>query len=200
MAHKFKPIYCLAYALCCLLVLTACGGKNDSNIPEEIDSPTDVSEIDYDDLLSFKGRYYYEDDKYKGVFGIDVSTFQDDIDWKKVSEDDVKFAYIRIGRRGAADGHIFIDDLFETNYRGAYENGIKVGVYFFSQAYDEKEAIEEAEWVLRHIKDKHIDLPIAYDCETVWLSGGAAPRIEGLSGEQLTDNALAFCARLGDAG
>ena len=57
---------------------------------------------------------------------------------------------------------IYEDDEFEKNYQGAKENGIEVGVYFFSQAISEKEAREEAEWVVKQLKGKQIDLPVVY--------------------------------------
>jgi len=165
--------------------------------PEEIfpkDEPTEViePEVDYKNIKSISGKYYYEDDYFTSMFGIDVAEFQKEIDWKKVKEDSVEFAYIRLGRRGATQGDLYMDDYFETNYKGAKDNGIKVGVYFFSQAIDEKEAIEEAHYVLSALENKPIDLPIAYDLEEVFLEDGLVSRIFLLDKEQLTKNAIAF--------
>ena len=165
--------------------------------PEEIfpdDEPTIEAEpeVNYKDIKSISGKYYYEDDNYTSMFGIDVAEFQHEINWKKVREDSVEFAYIRLGRRGATQGDLYMDDYFEANYKGARENGIKVGVYFFSQALDEKEAIEEAHYVLSALENKPIDLPIAYDLEEVFLEDGLVSRIFLLDKVQLTKNAIAF--------
>ena len=154
-----------------------------------------IPEIDYSKIDIISGKYYYEDDHFTSSFGIDVSEFQEDIDYRKVKEDKVEFVYMRIGRRGATTGLLYDDEEFEKNYKGAKENGLKVGVYFFSQAIDEKEAVEEAEWVLERLKGKQIDLPVVYDLEEVYLED-ETPRIEGLEASQFTDNALAFMKRI----
>ena len=148
-------------------------------------------EIDYSKIDVISGKYYYEDEHFTSSFGIDVSEFQEEIDWKKVSEDKVEFAYIRVGRRGATTGLLYEDEKFEENYKGAKENGIKTGVYFFSQAINEEEAVEEAKWVIDHIKDKELDLPVVFDCEEVYLSD-EKPRLDGLDKEQHTANTIAF--------
>ena len=165
--------------------------------PEEVfpsEEPTaqNEPEIDYKKIQSVSGKYYYEDEYFTSSFGIDVAEFQHEIDWKKVKEDSVEFAYIRLGRRGATQGDLYMDECFEANYKGAKENGLKIGVYFFSQALDEKEAIEEAHYVLSALENKPIDLPIAYDLEEVSLEDGLVSRIYLLDKEQLTKNAIAF--------
>lgn len=162
----------------------------------EIDEPADTNyEINYEDIKVVSGKYFYEDDNFTSSFGIDVSTFQDEIDWNKVKNDSVEFAYIRIGRRGATTGLLYEDDLFEANYEGAKKAGLKIGVYFFSQAINETEARQEADWVIDELKGKEIDLPIAYDCEEVFLENELS-RVIFLDKEDITKNALAFCRRL----
>ena len=162
----------------------------------EIDEPADTNyEINYEDIKVVSGKYFYEDDNFTSSFGIDVSTFQDEIDWNKVKNDSVEFAYIRIGRRGATTGLLYEDDLFEANYEGAKKAGLKIGVYFFSQAINETEARQEADWVIDKLKGKEIDLPIAYDCEEVFLENELS-RVIFLDKEGITKNALAFCRRL----
>ena len=69
-------------------------------------------EIDYSKIDIISGKYYYEDEHFSSSFGIDVSEFQDEIDWKKVAEDKVEFAYIRLGRRGATTGLLYEDKNF----------------------------------------------------------------------------------------
>lgn len=162
----------------------------------EIDEPADTNyEINYEDIKVVSGKYFYEDENFTSSFGIDVSTFQDEIDWNKVKNDSVEFAYIRIGRRGATTGLLYEDDLFEANYEGAKKAGLKIGVYFFSQAINETEARQEADWVINKLKGKEIDLPIAYDCEEVFLENELS-RVIFLDKEDITKNALAFCRRL----
>jgi len=156
-------------------------------------------QIDYSKIESISGKYYYEDENFTSSFGIDVSEFQDEIDWKKVKEDSVEFAYIRIGRRGATTGLLYEDEKFLQNYNGARENGILTGVYFFSQAKDEKEALEEAEWVKEHLKDKKVDLPIVYDCEEVFLEDEES-RLTGIDKVQLTANTIAFLEEMKKSG
>ena len=72
--------------------------------------------------------------------GIDVSRFQGKIDWKKVAESGVEFAFIRVALRGTSEGKLLVDDMFENNIKGATENGIQVGVYIYSQALNKEEA------------------------------------------------------------
>ena len=97
--------------------------------------------------------------------GIDVSTWQGTIDWKKVKESGINFAMIRCGFRGMESGEITIDSYFLKNIKGAIANNINVGVYFFSMAKNREEAIEEAKWVVNLIKDYDISYPVAIDTE-----------------------------------
>ncbi len=198
--NKFKNLRLELIILVLFLVFTSLIvlGRREKKVPEDIveeETVDSIKEIDYTKIDVISGKYYYEDEHFSSSFGIDVSEFQDDIDWKKVKNDSVEFAYLRIGRRGATTGLLYEDDKFEQNYKGAKENGLKIGVYFFSQAINEKEAVEEAEWVIEHLKGKQLDLPVVYDCEEVFIED-EKPRLEGLEAKQLTDNALAFIKRI----
>ncbi|MDO4940968.1 MAG: GH25 family lysozyme [Erysipelotrichaceae bacterium] len=125
-----------------------------------------VEEDQYDYSLIKGGEILtYEDDEYTSMFGIDVSEFSDDIDWEKVKRAGVQFVYIRLGYRGKNLGNLFLDEQFENYYEGAKAVGLKVGVYFYSQATSQYEAAQEANFVLENIADKQIDFPIAYDLE-----------------------------------
>lgn len=159
----------------------------------------DIPTVEYEKIIDNNGRYSYEDSTYTSSFGIDVSEFIEDIDWKKVKNDDVEFVYMRLGRRGATTGLLYLDDKFEEYYQKATENNLKVGVYFFSQAVNEKEAREEARFVINNLKHKTVHLPVAYDLEEVNLPNETA-RIDGLTKEQFTKNALAFCEELEEYG
>lgn len=146
---------------------------------------------DYDKELFIEndqGIMHYQDDNYIEEMGIDVSEHQRVIDWKAVKDSGVDFAYLRAGYRGYSEGGLHQDYYFLDNYNGAKENGIKVGVYFFSQAINEKEAREEAEYLIDIIKDLDIDLEIVYDYEMPSES-----RIKDLPKPQYSLNALSFC-------
>src|SRR5699024_9273816 len=79
---------------------------------------------------------------------VDVSEHQANIDWQQVKDSGMEFAILRIGYRGMTEGGLNLDATFEQNYQGATAAGLKVGVYFFSQAITQKEAQEEAKYVL----------------------------------------------------
>lgn len=129
--------------------------------------------------------------------GIDVAKYQGDIDWKKVAADGVEYAFIRTGARGTTGGTILNDEKFEDNIEGALKNGIQAGVYFFSQAITEDEAIEEAEFVIDLIEPYKISYPVVFDLEEVT---SANARTAGLTREEYTKNCIAFCETIKDAG
>lgn len=129
--------------------------------------------------------------------GIDVSKFQGKIDWQKVANDGVDFAYIRLGYRGYGSGKIVTDDTYEYNIENCNAAGLDTGVYFFTEAISEKEAIEEADYVLENIRDYQIDLPIVIDVEE---SASSDSRTKDLTKEERTDIVIAFCNRIKEAG
>ena len=126
------------------------------------------------------------------VLGIDVSYWQGgDIDWAKVKASGVKFVFIRVGNRGLSKGKISKDIYFERNIKGALENGILVGIYFYSCSITEEEAIEEANFVIEILepyKDK-ITLPSCFDYEGF---SNALNRNYGMTKAQITANCIAF--------
>ncbi len=128
--------------------------------------------------------------------GIDVSKWQGKIDWKKVKESGIYFAFIRVGYRGG-DGNIYEDEWATYNLQQAEANGILIGVYFFSTAISQEEALEEAQWVLDYIEGYPISYPVVYDCE-----GATDPesRVYSLTAEERTDNALAFLDKISEYG
>ncbi|MDD6734665.1 MAG: glycoside hydrolase family 25 protein [Lachnospiraceae bacterium] len=110
---------------------------------------------------------YTEKDKLKSEVGIDVSKYQGKIDWKKVKAAGVDYAMIRIGIRGYESGALVLDETCEDNIKGAIGAGIPVGVYFFSQAVTQEEALEEAHLVMETIAPYKITYPVAIDIEDV---------------------------------
>lgn len=151
-----------------------------------------------DDFAERNGRLSYLGKDYSIRYGVDVSEHQHEIDWNRVADAGIDYAYIRVGRRGYTEGGIFEDPWFERNIRGAQNAGLDVGVYFFSQAINASEAFEEAQFVLDHIADRHITLPVIFDWEPVESENGA--RTDDLSQETATGCAIAFCEKIRKAG
>lgn len=142
-------------------------------------------------------EYVNDLDEVVSKKGIDVSRYQEKINWEKVADDGVEYAFIRAGVRGSTEGKLLEDANFEANIEGALENNINVGVYFFSQAVSEKEAVEEAELVLEMIEPYDIKYPVVYDLEEVTSSDA---RTKNLTKEEYTKNCIAFCETIKEAG
>ena len=127
--------------------------------------------------------------------GITVTKYQNranadkgGIDWAKVAADGVDFAMIRIGY------YKDMDPYYSMNMQGASANGIKTGVFFYTQALDTQSAVDEANYVLKMVRDYPVSYPIAYDVESQHLLDN------GLTKQQITDNINAFCKVISDAG
>ena len=148
--------------------------------------------------LDEKGRVTYEENGRRARTGIDVSTYQQEIDWEAVAADGIDFAILRLGYRGYTEGGLFPDQTFQTNLQGALDAGLDVGVYFFSQAITPQEAEEEADYILSAIEGYNITYPIAFDWEPI--SPGNNARTDGLDNQVLTQCAAAFCEKIRDAG
>lgn len=128
-----------------------------------------------------------------GVLGIDVSKWNGNIDWDAVKNSGVSYVIIRCGYRGSSAGSLIEDPKFTTNIKGATAAGLKVGVYFFTQAVDEREAVEEASMVLEQVKNYKISYPIFLDVES---SGG---RADSLDKATRTAVCKAFCETIQNA-
>ena len=141
-------------------------------------------------------------DEKNGVtarMGIDVSEFQgEEIDWKQVKKSGVEFAIIRLGYRAYGEsGDLVLDAMYEQNIREASKAGIDVGVYFFSQAISAAEAVEEAEFVLDHVKKYDITGPVVYDTEEVKRD---AARTDENTKQEFTNYCKVFCDTVSHAG
>ena len=143
------------------------------------------------------GRKIYTDNSVRTRAGIDVSQWQNDIDWQSVANDGIEFAIIRLGYRGYEAGGTNIDTKFFQNMEGAIANGLDVGVYFFSQAISVEEAVEEAQICIDYLRGYDLDYPVVFDWETV---GSAQARTNNMDGDLLTECAIAFCETIEDAG
>lgn len=128
--------------------------------------------------------------------GIDVSKWQADIDWKAVKAAGIDFAIIRVGYRGSETGVLVEDPYYRKNIEGATKAGLKVGVYFFTQAITEAEAVEEASMALSLTSGYKLAYPIFIDTE----NGSGNARANGLDKETRTKCIVAFCKTIENAG
>ena len=136
-------------------------------------------------------KYYNVNGKAASAEGVDVSDYNGTIDWKKVKDSGIDFAMIRIGGRGyGTEGTLYQDENAIKNITEAKDNGIKVGVYFFSQAINTDEAIEEANYVKDILGDIKLDYPVAYDWEIVKDDDA---RTDNVTAYEATECARAFC-------
>ncbi len=140
---------------------------------------------------------YVGDSDVEIVHVIDVSKHQGVVDWEEVADAGVEYAMIRVGFRGYGSGAIVTDDYFEDNIQGARKAGIKVGVYFYTQAIDEDEGREEAEFVIDAISPYKIELPVAIDVER---PDDSTARGNQITREVRTEAVKAFCECIEDAG
>lgn len=134
------------------------------------------------------------DNRQDAVLGIDVSKWNKTIDWEKVKESGVRFVIIRCGYRGSKTGVLVEDPYFRQNIQGAKDAGLKVGVYFFTQAINQAEAVEEASMVLSLTEGYELDYPIFIDTEG---SGGRADSLDAIT---RTAVCQAFCETIEQAG
>ena len=139
------------------------------------------------------GWLHYHD----APLGIDVSSYQGDVDWEQVAASGIRFAMIRAGLRGYTKGGLMVDSNFEQNIRGARAAGLDVGVYFFSQAVNVSEAEAEAEFLLTLIRDKDVTYPVVFDWERI---NDVSARTNGVASEEVTACAAAFCDKVAAAG
>nr|WP_027871827.1 glycoside hydrolase family 25 protein [[Eubacterium] cellulosolvens] len=142
---------------------------------------------------------YTDDENYEYRLGIDVSEHNGtEIDWKKVRDDGYEFVFIRLGYRGySEEGALKEDPNFEANYKGARDAGLDVGVYFFSQAVNAGEAAEEAEYVLKKLEGRELQMPVTYDLESI---ENDTARADEVSSEQHTENIKAFSMKIIEGG
>lgn len=164
----------------------------------EIVSSVKKHPYNWDLLTNDETGISYDDHNYRIRHGVDVSKWQSHIDWEKVKSAGYDFAILRIGYRGYSEaGGMEIDEMFYQNIQGAQSAGLDVGVYFFSQAINETEALEEAEFVLNALEGYELQFPIVYDPE---LIRDQPARTNDVTGEQFTKNTIVFCEAIQAAG
>ena len=199
MKRKIK----LGRVLILLLILVLCIGLASAYLIQNLffkQEDTVVEENkEYYHLDSFvmkNGLMTYQDASYTSMTGIDVSSHNQDIDWSAVKKDGIDFVMLRVGYRGAQEGILHEDELFDINAKEASQNHLKVGVYFFSSAISAKEIDEEVQFVLSKISKYTIHMSVVFDMEEFDQGG----RIDDLSTKQKTNLALRFCKKIKAAG
>lgn len=154
--------------------------------------------LDFTRLVCQSGLMkYYEDGRKVSFVGVDISEAQKYIDFVKVKKAGIDFCMIRAGARGYGSGQLIEDEYFAENLKRATDAGLEAGVYFFSQAVSEEEAVEEAGRVLEQLKEYKITYPIAFDMERI---PNDTSRIENLTRAQRTSIAKAFLDTVAAAG
>ena len=140
---------------------------------------------------------YYSDGKKISFLGVDVSRYQKDIDFGLLKNSGIEYVMIRLGARGYKTGALQLDEYFPQNLERASQAGLDIGIYFYSQAMTQQEAVEEANLVIDNLKDKKINYPIAFDMEFV---ENDTARVETLTNDERTTIAQAFLKRIAEAG
>lgn len=135
----------------------------------------------------------------KKAYGIDVSYFNSNINWKKVKNSGIDYVIIRVGYRGYGDGQLVVDNKFRENLNNAKAAGVSVGLYFFTQAINTNEAKQEAKFVLNQIKGVKLELPIYYDIEEVYYGSSRLDNAH-LSYNTKTSLCKSFCDTIQKAG
>lgn len=155
---------------------------------------------DYTKLSEEQGLKYYKnaDGTVVSAVGVDVSKYQSEVDWEQVKNAGIEFVIVRLGFRAYGEsGALHEDPLFRTHVEGAFNAGLDVGVYFFSQAISEAEALEEADFVLERIKEYPITYPVVFDTEEI---KNDTARTDHLQPEEYTNFCITFCEAVKEAG
>ena len=144
-------------------------------------------------LQRIDGRLYYfaPDGRKAGALGVDVSYYNEDVDFLKVREQGIDFVIVRLGGRGWSTGSIYRDTRTAQYLHNAHEAGLRVGAYFYSTAGSESEAAEEARAALRTLEGQTLELPVFIDVE----ESGEYPdgRSDELTRDERTRVIEAFC-------
>lgn len=153
------------------------------------------------DRITEKNGFKYYLDKEGNVnsrLGIDVSEYQPQVDWQQVKESGIDYAMVRLGYRGYGEAGTLVEDpLFRSHVEGASAAGLDVGVYFFSQAVNEQEVLEEAQFVLDRIAEYEIICPVVFDTEEIKFD---TARTDNLTAKEFTDHCITFCDTVKEAG
>lgn len=153
---------------------------------------------DFTKLMSSDDQMkYVEDGKSISFIGVDISKYQGEVDFYQLKDAGIDYVMLRVGARGYSSGQIMIDEYFATNLQKATEAGLDIGVYFYSQALTEAEAVEEANVVIQNLAGYALQYPVAFDMEYV---ENDTARVEALSRADKTKITKAFLDTIQAAG
>ncbi len=154
----------------------------------------DVSKNDYDfendNLTNENGILTYKGNKRESIKGVDLSKYNGTVDFMKLKDSGVAFAMLRLGSRGYGTGKIELDEKFVEYAQNAKVAGIQVGAYFYSQAINETEAVEEANYIVGAVSGFNVKYPIAIDIEKV---ENDEARTDKLTSKERTAVVKSFC-------
>lgn len=153
----------------------------------------DVPKNDYDlenNLVNENGMLVYKESKRESIKGVDLSKYNGTVDFTKLKDAGVGFAMLRLGSRGYGSGKITLDDKFVEYAQNAQVAGIPIGAYFYSQAVNEIEAVEEANYIVGAISGFNVKYPVAIDIERV---SGDEARTDKLTNSARTAIVKLFC-------
>lgn len=160
----------------------------------EISKKIPLYSYDFTNLKITNGKMaYYQDGEESSWLGVDLSKSNGDVDFEALKDSGVDFVMLRLGSRGYETGLVTLDENFVSNITKAQNAGLEVGVYFFSQAVNEEEAAEEAEFVISNLVPYKINYPVAFDME--YISNDES-RIDSLDAQERTQIAQAFLSRI----
>lgn len=142
--------------------------------------------------------YYGNDGSVASSLAVDVSSYQTELDWELLRQAGVTIAFIRVGYRGyGAEGKLKEDEMFRTHIEGAKAAGMRVGIYFYSQALNYDEGVAEAQFAMSVASGYSLDMPIVIDTEELNVEGA---RTADLSVDARTDAVVGFCETVKNAG
>lgn len=197
-----KNCFAALYALI-ILLLTSCITTgpvyNRNRELKYVKANPNVQKHDYNlKKLKKNGQQFtFEDENYTIRHGLDVSRHQGKIDWEKVKEQGYDFVFLRLAYRTYGGGVLTFDQNFNEYYEGAKAAGFDIGVYVFSQAISDEEALEEAQIVLDNLKPEDLTMPVVYDPEFIFYDDA---RTDNVTEEQFNRNTRIFLEKVKDAG
>lgn len=169
--------------------------ESEVDVSVEDSSHNEIDEVDTDET---QHKTLLDTDSIENAveLGIDVSKWNGDIDWELVKAEGIDFAIIRCGYRGSSSGWLIEDPYFYQNLMEAKKAGVKVGVYFFTQATNTVEAVEEASMVISLLGEEELDYPVFIDTEGAG-GNGRADTLDTITRTAVCD---AFCKTIENAG